>query len=101
MNEGRLRFEVVLPGPAGERILHRGVADRFSPVLSAVGVDDGAHAFHIRFARSLAADEAALVFVRPAGAAWRLELAPELRTALTDSVFPVPTVPAITAPAWA
>ena len=84
----------MLPGPAGERILHRGTADRFSPVLRAVGVGDGAHAFHIRFARNLADTERDALFVRPSGASWRAELAPDLRTELADSLFPVPPEPA-------
>src|ERR1035437_6809285 len=90
----RLAFEVVLPGPARERILHRGVADRFSPGLLAVGVGDGKHAFHIRFERPLSPDERDALFVRPVGGTWRAELAPGLRTGLADSVFPVPSAPA-------
>ncbi len=90
----RLVFEVVIPGRPAERILHRGVADRFSPVLRAVGVGDGAYGFHVRFARPLAAAERDALFVRPQGAAWRAELAPELRTTLADSATPVPPVAA-------
>jgi molybdenum cofactor biosynthesis enzyme MoaA/SAM-dependent methyltransferase len=90
----RLAFEVVLPGADRERILHRGVADRFSPVLRAVGVDDGSHAFNIRFAYPLNQAGRDSVFVRPVGAAWRPELAPDLRTNLADSIFPAPAAPA-------
>jgi molybdenum cofactor biosynthesis enzyme MoaA len=90
----RLAFEVVLAGPGGERILHRGIAERFSPVLLAVGVGDGGHAFNVRFAAPLAPGERDALFVRPAGADWRAELAPDLRTTLADSVFPVSPVAA-------
>ena len=86
----RLMFEVVVPGVERERILHRGVADQFSPTLRAVGVAEGDYAFHIRFVSPLSADERDVLFVRPAGTAWQLELAPELRTTLANSVFPVP-----------
>ena len=84
----------MLPGPPRERILHRGIAEAFSPVLLAVGVGDGGHAFHVRFAAPLGAAERDVLFVRPAGADWRAELAPELRTTLADSAFPVPPVAA-------
>jgi molybdenum cofactor biosynthesis enzyme MoaA len=62
--------------------------------LRAVGVGKGDYAFHIRFAAALSLTERDALFVRPAGSAWRLELAPELRTTLDDSVFPVPSTPA-------
>lgn len=90
----RLEFEVVLPGSERERILHRGVADRFSPILRTVGVGDGRHAFNVRFARPLAAGEREALVVRAVGAAWQAELAPGLRTDLADSVFPIPAAPA-------
>lgn len=93
----RVPFEVVLPPPRGqgeERILHRGIADGVSPVLRAVGVGDGAYAFHVRFARPLSPAMRDALFVRPAGADWHAELAPELRTTLNESVFPLPAVPA-------
>jgi hypothetical protein len=68
----RLAFEVRLDGA----VLHRGVADRFSQTLVAVGVGDGAYAFHVRYPTPLSADArdrahrtaitpAEMVFARP------------------------------------
>jgi hypothetical protein len=76
----RLAFEVVLPGPAGERVLHAGIADAYSDVLVQVGVGDGRYAFDVTFTAALSLDERDAVFVRPAGSRHRLELAPALRT---------------------
>jgi hypothetical protein len=77
----RLAFEVVLPEGDSERVLATGTADRFSATLVAVGVGDGAYAFRVKFLRPLSEAERDRVFVRPAGAAHRLELAPALITA--------------------
>jgi len=75
----RLTYEVVLPGDSGERILHRGRADTFSAVLVAVGVGDGRYSFNVTYNQPVTAAERDVIFVRPAGAAHRLELAPELK----------------------
>jgi hypothetical protein len=79
--EDRLGYEVVLPaqGGEGERILANGVADTPSDILVQVGVGDGRYAFTALFGAPLSIDERDRVFVRPIGAAHRLELAPALR----------------------
>jgi MoaA/NifB/PqqE/SkfB family radical SAM enzyme len=78
----RVAFEIVLPTPDGrERILHRGRADAFSNLLLTIGVGDGAHGFYVLLNEPLDDAERDRVFVRPAGEAHRLELAPELKTA--------------------
>ena len=76
----RLGYEVVLPLPEGERVLAAGRADAFSEILVQVGVGDGTYAFEARFEPELSEAERDRVFVRPQGAAHRLELAPALRT---------------------
>jgi hypothetical protein len=77
----RVPVEIVLPEADGERILWHGVADAFSPVLRAVGVGDGAYSFTAILLESLTEAARDQVFVRPANSAFRLELAPALRTA--------------------
>jgi hypothetical protein len=74
----RLAYEVVLPSAEGERVLARGLADRFSQTLVLVGVGDGTYAFSAKF--TVTEEERDRVFVRPAGAAHVLELAPGLIT---------------------
>ncbi len=76
----RLAYEAVLPGEAGERVLASGIADAHSDLLVQVGVGDGGYAFTALFPAPLSVAERELVFVRPVGAAHRLELAPALRT---------------------
>ena len=76
----RVAIEVVLGGAAGERVLHRGVADRFSKHLQTIGIGDGQHGFYIAWDQALTDAERDLVSVRVAGGT-ALELAPELRTA--------------------
>ncbi len=76
----RLDFEVVLPGDEGERVLAAGRADGFSATLVAVGVGDGIYAFRVKFPAPVTEAERDRIFVRPAHAAHRLELAPALVT---------------------
>lgn len=76
----RLAYEVVLSDAAGERVLAAGVADTPSDLLMQVGVGDGRYAFLAEYAVPLTEAERDRVFVRPAGAVHRLELAPALRT---------------------
>ena len=76
----RLGYEVVLPQGEGERVLAAGVADMFSQTLVLVGVGDGQYAFRAKFPAPVSEAERDLIFVRPAGAAHRLELAPALVT---------------------
>lgn len=78
--KARLAYEVVLPGDEGERVLATGRADGFSEILVQVGVGDGGYAFEAHFNPPLIEAERELVYVRPQGAAHRLELAPNLRT---------------------
>ncbi|HEX3347177.1 MAG TPA: radical SAM protein, partial [Acetobacteraceae bacterium] len=63
-----------------ERLLHRGCADGYSPVLRRVGVGDGNYAFYVLLDETLSPPARDSVFVRPVGSSHRLELAPELRT---------------------
>jgi hypothetical protein len=77
----RLHYEVVVPGLSGECVVHHGVADGASDILVQVGVGDGRYAFRHRFDPPLSIAERDSLFVRPAGAAHRLELAPALVTA--------------------
>ncbi len=72
----RLDYEVVLDG----KILAIGVADTPSDVLVQVGVGDGAYAFTANFAETLSLEQRERVLVRPSGADFTLELAPNLRT---------------------
>lgn len=76
----RLDYEVVLRKWGRERVLARGTADRFSGTLVQVGVGDGQYAFSVTFPRPLSLAERERLFVRPAGSAHRLELAPALIT---------------------
>jgi hypothetical protein len=76
----RVDFEVVLPRPDGERVIHSGRADSFSHVLVQVGVGDGFYSFYVLFQTPLSEPERDRLFVRPAGTSHRLELAPALRT---------------------
>jgi wyosine [tRNA(Phe)-imidazoG37] synthetase (radical SAM superfamily) len=75
----RVAIEVVLPTETGERVLHRGVADRFSQHLVTIGVGDGQHGFYISWDNALTEAERDLLEVRvidgPA-----VELAPALQT---------------------
>ncbi|MDE8346154.1 MAG: radical SAM protein [Acidocella sp.] len=74
----RVDIEIVLPEPAGERVLQRLCADQYNETVRAVGVGDGCYAFFARFDTLLSEAERDLVFVRPAGSTHRLELAPGL-----------------------
>jgi molybdenum cofactor biosynthesis enzyme MoaA len=76
----RIAYEIVLPSDAGETVLASGIADERSGVLVAIGVGDGTYALSARFDPPLSPDQRDRVFVRPAGEAWRLELAPGLMT---------------------
>ena len=76
----RVAIEVVLPGPDGERILHRGMADRFSRQLVDIGIADGVHAFHILLEPPVTEAERDRILVRPQRTDSALELAPALRT---------------------
>ena len=76
----RLAYEVVLPDGAAERVLASGTADTHSETLVLVGVGDGRYAFRVTFLSPLTEAERDAVFVRPAGAEHRLELAPALVT---------------------
>lgn len=78
----RLDYEVVVEGP-DERVVHRGRADQASALLVKVGVGDGGYAFFAALEPPLPPAERDRVFVRPAGAAHRLELAPEMKTEFT------------------
>jgi len=73
-------FELVLPMPDGERVLHRGRADAYSAILEQVGVGDGRYAFRHVFDAPLSTAERDILFARPAGSDRRLDLAPALRT---------------------
>ena len=63
--------------------MHRGAADLFSPLLVQVGVGDGGYMFFALLDPELSPAERDRVFVRPAGTAHRLELAPEMKTEFT------------------
>jgi sulfatase maturation enzyme AslB (radical SAM superfamily) len=76
----RLHYEVILPGLDGERVLGRGVADTFNPVLEKLSVGDAHYGFRVLFPVSLRDDERDKIEVRPAGTRTPLELAPALRT---------------------
>jgi hypothetical protein len=77
----RVEIEIVCPGPEGERVLQRLVADQFNDVVRQVGVGDGTYAFFALFETVLDEAQRDAVFVRPVGSAHRLEIAPALRTA--------------------
>ena len=79
----RVAFEVVDDHPTGERILARGIADQFSEILPKVGVGNGTYALTVMFEPPVTASVRDRLFVRVAGHAHRLELAPELRTEFT------------------
>jgi hypothetical protein len=76
----RVSYEIVVPTGVGERVLARGRADAYSPVLKAVGVGEGDYSFYALLSERLTPAQRDAVFVRPAGSAHRLELAPGLRT---------------------
>jgi molybdenum cofactor biosynthesis enzyme MoaA len=77
----RVAFEVVLPTPEGERVLHRGRADRFSPTLVQIGVGDGTHAFSVVLDRPVSVAERDLIEVRPVATGRAIEMAPNVATA--------------------
>jgi hypothetical protein len=77
----RLEVEAFVPGEAGERVVWRGAANRFSAVLREVGVGDGGYAFYALLTDELSEAERDALQVRPVAAPFRLELAPALRTA--------------------
>jgi pyruvate-formate lyase-activating enzyme len=77
----RVAFEVVLVSSSGERLLERGRADQFNPVLAQLSVGDALYGFRVLFPVPLRQDERDRVVVRPVGASAPLELAPALRTA--------------------
>jgi Radical SAM superfamily len=86
----RAAYEVVLPGPDGETVLHAGRADQFSQVLVEIGVGDGQHAFRVLFDRPLSEGERDAVIVRPRGEHQPLALAPALRTEPPTGASPEP-----------
>jgi len=73
-------FDLVLALGSGDRLLHRGSANQFNPVLSEVGVGHGRYAFRHEFPTALSVEERDRLVVRPAGSNWELELAPALVT---------------------
>lgn len=82
----KVAFEVVLPFSAGVfssrvEILATGIADRASPLLVAVGVGDGVHAFHAEYNRIVTESERMRIEVRATGTAKPIEHAPDLQTA--------------------
>jgi Radical SAM superfamily len=76
----RVDIEIVLPEAGGEQVLQRLRADQYNDILRQVGVGDGTYAFFARFVPALGEVPRDAVFLRPAGSAHRLELAPALRT---------------------
>jgi len=79
----KLGVEVVLPAleddaSSHDEVLATTTADRFSPVLLAVGVGDGVHGFFAEFGRRLTEGERDRVLVRPLGSGAALTHAPEL-----------------------
>jgi hypothetical protein len=72
----RLDYEIMLDG----RVLRAGTANTHSDILVQVGVGDGDYTFHVTFESPLTPAQRDRVFVRPAGASFRLELAPGLVT---------------------
>jgi hypothetical protein len=56
------------------------IADRYSPLLQTIGVNDGRHAFYVEFSRILTDDERETVEVRAQGGVSNLEHAPALST---------------------
>jgi len=77
----RTDFEIVLPGPDGERVLHRGLADAFSAGLATLGLGDGSNAFYTILPTTLTPGERDRLIVRPARNKVPLPLAPNLRAA--------------------
>jgi pyruvate-formate lyase-activating enzyme len=77
----RVAFEVVLNDPGGERVLARGQADEFSPVLKQLSIGDATYAFRLLLPKPLSEVERDRVMVRPTGTRAPLELSPALCTA--------------------
>jgi len=77
----RAEFEIVLPGPDGERVLHRGLADAFSAGLATLGLGDGGNAFYAVLPITLTAAERDRLIVRAARNKVALPLAPNLNAA--------------------
>ena len=69
---------MVLPGPRGERVLSRGVADTYSTQLVQVGVGDGAYSFYAAHPSPLTPAERDRVLVRPLRSAVTREHAPAM-----------------------
>jgi len=77
----RVELDIILPEPAGERLLKRVMANEYNEIVAAVGIGDGTYAFFVLFDQQLTEAERDLVFVRPAGSSHILEHSPALRTA--------------------
>jgi len=77
----RVAYEVAVVGPEENRVLFRGVADRFSPVLQTLGVGDATYAFYVLLPVPVSEAQRDWMVVRPAATGLPLELAPALLTA--------------------
>ncbi len=78
--EERVAFEVILDAPNGERVLARGRADEFNPVLKQLAIGDAAYGFRVLFPEQITEEERDRVLVRAVGESTPLELSPALRT---------------------
>ena len=74
----RVTLDIMLPGPQGDVLLQRLVADQFNDVVRQIGVGDGTYAFFLLFERELTPHERDSVFVRVHGGAHILDLAPAI-----------------------
>ena len=74
----RVTIDILTPGPDGEVLLKRLVANQFNDVVRQIGVGDGTYAFFVLFDRELTPAERDSVFVRVHGAAHILDLAPAI-----------------------
>ena len=76
----RVDFEIVLKIEAGERILAKGRAAEYRPVLAQLEIGDAAYGFRVLFAEPLTEHDRDQVVVRAVGTQTVLALAPELST---------------------
>lgn len=76
----RLDYELVLSTRWGERVISKGTADAYNPVLAELGVGEAAYSFHVHFPDPLRDDERDSLIVRTGGTRFQLPLAPMLKT---------------------
>ena len=76
----RVAVEVVSTRPGAERVIARGIADRYDRVLAALGIGDALHGFRVIFSAPVDASDLPFIAVRAAASSIVIPEAPDVQT---------------------